>query len=135
MKSVLKCLLILSLSFLFMGKVYALDEYSITINDNSTVVVKNALNDSVISDYSNILEYSNDVLTIKEGVYVNKIEVHKNITITSNNKKTYINTIAGETVELVADKLYFVVNKSIKYPFNSWNINYFIFLYSFYITS
>ena len=119
MKSVLKCLLILSLSFLFMGKVYALDEYSITINDNSSIVVKNALNDSVISDYSNILEYSNDVLTIKEGVYVNKIEVHKNITITSNNKKTYINTIAGETVELVADKLYFETYDSAATPYNN----------------
>lgn len=119
MKLVLKCLLIFSLSFLFLGKVYAFDEYLVDVSDNNTITVKNAIGNTNVDDYSNIVEFSNGVLTIKEGVHINRIHAHQNITLTSNNKKVYVNVLSFEDVEVVADRLNLETYDSAVQPYNN----------------
>lgn len=71
--------------------VSALEKYKVVIN--GTPVVTNAEDNSVVSDYSKILTYENNVLTIKENAYITTMNIYDTITITSNDKQVYINQI------------------------------------------
>ena len=55
--------------FLFgINDVYALSDYGVVINDGITVYDLEA--DSVVSDYSDILTYKENTLSINEGIYI-----------------------------------------------------------------
>ena len=84
-------LLLLLFPFIVKAKICTSDEYYLYIeNDNITVKACN----EVISDYSNIVEYNNRVLTVKEGAYINCIYFNDiDLIVTSNNKVAYIGYI------------------------------------------
>ena len=97
--------------------VRAADEINIVVNANDEITVSDK-NNNVITDesvISNYFTYDNGIFTLKEGKYFNKIELltESDYTITSNNKKVYINYIDGyyndgntyTGPEIVIDKL------------------------------
>ena len=102
MKNVLRIFILLL--FFSTTKVLAFDEYCIFIEDD--IVVRDCVTNNQINDYSNIVTYENDVLTLKEGLHYDLIHSHKNITVTSNKKKVYLDYLEVEQYELIVDGLY-----------------------------
>ena len=107
------------LSFLvFTSKVKAVDEYRVYINGANSIEVRKTTGNSstnyqAVSNYSDILTYSNSVLTLNEGYYFDLISVRiSGLTITSNNKHVYLNNIFDNNTStsnlrnVTIDKLY-----------------------------
>lgn len=91
MKKVICLIIGVMLITIGISDVSALEKYKVVIN--GTPVVTNAEDNSVVSDYSKILTYENNVLTIKENAYITTMNIYDTITITSNDKQVYINQI------------------------------------------
>ncbi len=107
------------LSFLvFTTEVKAIDEYRVYINGANSIQVRKTTGDTSsdyqnVSNYSDILSYSDSVLTLNEGYYFDLISVRiSGLTITSNNKHVYLNNIFDSNTStsnlrsLTIDKLY-----------------------------
>ncbi|MBP5408333.1 MAG: hypothetical protein J6Y42_04275, partial [Bacilli bacterium] len=107
------------LSFLvFTTEVKAIDEYRVYINGANNIQVRKTTGDTSndyqsVSNYSDILSYSNSVLTLNEGYYFDLISVRiSGLTITSNNKHVYLNSIFDSNTStsnlrnVTIDKLY-----------------------------
>ncbi len=112
-----KLYIILFSLFIFLiasNKVMAITEYRIYITGANSIVVKSVNSNTSMSDvsnYSSILSYSNGLLTLNEGYYFDFIDIrYGGATITSNDKKVYINTIGDITNDsnrdVTLDKLY-----------------------------
>ena len=107
------------LSFLvFTTEVKAIDEYRVYVNGANSITVRKTTGDTSndyqnVSDYSDILSYSDSVLTLNEGYYFDLISVRTSeLTITSNNKHVYLNNIFDNNTSttnlrnVTIDKLY-----------------------------
>jgi len=82
---------LLLLLLLFPFYVKAVDGYNVSIEDDNIQV---KLNDEIVSDYSNVVEYNNRVLTVKKGAVIKELSFNDiDLTITSNNKVAYIGYI------------------------------------------
>ena len=104
--------------FIFTNSVKAVDEYRVYINGANSITVRkttgNTSNDfQSVNNYSDILSYSNSVLTLNEGYYFDLISVRiSGLTITSNNKHVYLNNIFDSNTStsnlrnVTIDKLY-----------------------------
>ena len=114
MKRVFLVIFSLFIFFIISDKVLAITEYRVSVTGVNSITVKRVDSNSStpsVSDYSSILSYSNGVLTLNEGYYFDFIDIGYNgLTITSNNKKVYINTIGDTTSNsnrgITLDKLY-----------------------------
>ena len=114
MKRVFLVIFSIFIFFIISDKVLAITEYRVSVTGVNSITVKRVDSNSStpsVSDYSSILSYSNGVLTLNEGYYFDFIDIGYNgLTITSNNKKVYINTIGDTTSNsnrgITLDKLY-----------------------------
>lgn len=102
MKKILT-IIILLLPFLFIGEVKAFDEYRVYLESSTSITVRKTTGDSSgdftsVLDYSDILSYSNGKLTLNEGYYFDLISIRVGgVTITSNSKHVYLNSIFDST--------------------------------------
>ncbi|MCR5483065.1 MAG: hypothetical protein K6E99_01470, partial [Bacilli bacterium] len=101
MKNVLK--LIILFLIISTTRVFAFEEYCVFIE--SGITVQNCVTGDAISDYSSILTFENDVLTLNEGLHYDFIRARRDITITSNGKKVYLDYLESEPNELTLDRL------------------------------
>lgn len=95
MKKVSLLVFLLSIFLLGVNKVYAIDEYAITINSNGTTELRDGKQGTEASTITNngVYTFENDVLTLNENYHYLFIKVGRSITVTSNNKKTYMNVL------------------------------------------
>ena len=101
MKNILKLIIL----FLIVSttRVFAFEEYCVSID--SGITVQNCVTGDTISDYSSILTFENDVLILNEGLHYDLVHSHRDITITSNGQKVYLNYLESESNELTLDRL------------------------------
>ena len=107
-------IIILLLPFLFIGKVKAFDEYRIYLQSSTSIIVRKTTGDGAndfvpVDNYSDILTYSDGLLTLNESYYFDEIFIRfSGATITSNNKHVNLNTIydtSSQVRDLTIDNL------------------------------
>ena len=118
MKKILMMVCSVFIFFVFTNSVKAEHEYRVYLNGPSNIVVRRTIGNTsnefqTVSNYSDILSFSDNVLTLNEGYYFDLISIrYSGVTITSNNKHVYLNTIFDANTNtnslrnVTIDKLY-----------------------------
>ena len=80
------CMIIVLLLTIFISSNVYARNYFIELNSDDSLIVKDGYNGPVVDDYSEDFTYSNNILTINENTIIDEILLHKQLSITSNNK-------------------------------------------------
>ncbi|MBQ7240892.1 MAG: hypothetical protein IJS56_05595 [Bacilli bacterium] len=104
MKKIGKFLVFLVISLIGINHAMAWDEFGIIIESDTNIKVKNGENVDYTGDTSGIYSYdaSTNTLTLKEDVHyvIVKSNMHEELIVTSNDKKTYVNMVYGPIVTM-----------------------------------